>query len=267
MAIAASILLVTAIAALWNRNATGIPAPSAAAPPVTQQPVAPPAAAGMTPPLVDAATAVVASPAPEPAALDVPVPAAIPPVTMPAIATPDADAAPAPRTPIEAVQTLHDEPISEPPARSGVDLALPIAAPAPAPPVVAAPEPTAPPLPTSKPAPDPAPQPVDELPAVRQVLSQYAEAYSSLNASAAKRVWPSLDLRSLARAFDGLQSQRVSLGDCAVSFENTGARAECRGSAEWTPKVGGGSHSQARHWSFDLQKSGGEWRIVNATAR
>ena len=150
--------------------------------------------------------------------------------------------------------------MSEPPARNGIDGAFPITTPPPAPPAVAPPAATTPP--------GRGPEPVDEAASVRRVLSQYEAAYSSLDASAARRVWPDLDSRALARAFGGLQSQHVSLGHCDVSVTGGGARAACRGTAEWTPKVGGGSHSQARSWAFDLRKGdGGEWRIVDAIVR
>ena len=65
--------------------------------------------------------------------------------------------------------------------------------------------------------------------------------YSGLSVPAARAVWPSVDQRALARAFDGLASQRVALGKCDVVVTGASARATCSGSAEWTPKVGGGT--------------------------
>ena len=108
---------------------------------------------------------------------------------------------------------------------------------------------------------------VDDTPLVRRVLSQYESAYSSLDVSAVKRVWPALDTFALARAFDGLAMQRVSLGDCRVSLNGPTARADCRGSAQWTPKIGGGTRSASRSWSFDLRNTDGQWRIVDVTMR
>jgi hypothetical protein len=151
------------------------------------------------------------------------------------------------------VQPLAEPPAVEPPTREGIDSSIPITAPPPVVPVVAPP-------PSS-------PERVDETPLVRRVLSQYEAAYSALDARAAKRVWPSLDARALSRAFDGLQSQHVSLGNCNVAITSAGARADCRGSAEWTPKVGGGKRTESRNWSFDLRKTDGQWRIMDATVR
>jgi hypothetical protein len=102
---------------------------------------------------------------------------------------------------------------------------------------------------------------------VRSVLARFEAAYSALNASAAQQIWPTVDARSLARAFDGLESQRVSLGTCSVSVNSATARAECSGSTTWTPKVGGGSRTERRHWRFELARTGSAWRIVGAEAR
>ena len=128
----------------------------------------------------------------------------------------------------------------------------------------------APPLPPAAvPKPEAAspPPPASQEPAVRDVLARFEAAYSSLSASAARQVWPSVDARSLSRAFEGLESQQVSLGNCRVAVEASTARAECSGSATWTPKVGGGRRTEARRWEFDLARDNGAWLIVQARAR
>jgi len=114
----------------------------------------------------------------------------------------------------------------------------------------------------------PAPAPVpDEAARVRSVLAQYEAAYSTLNADAAQAIWPAVDGRLLSRAFQNLESQRISLGQCALAIDGGTARADCDGSATWTPKVGGGSRTESRHWKFELQNTGGSWQIVTAAAR
>lgn len=102
---------------------------------------------------------------------------------------------------------------------------------------------------------------------VRMVLARYESAYSRLDVDAAGAVWPGLDRRRLARAFDGLASQRVDLGACDVRIAGETAVAECMGSATWTPKVGGGSHNQRRRWQFRLRNASGSWQIVGATVK
>jgi len=108
---------------------------------------------------------------------------------------------------------------------------------------------------------------IDQNSGVREVLARYESAYSRLDAAAARAVWPSVDQRSLARAFDGLASQRVALGRCDLRVNGMVARATCSGSAEWTPKVGTGQRSTPRTWSFELRSLGGDWQIVRADAR
>lgn len=108
---------------------------------------------------------------------------------------------------------------------------------------------------------------VDVQAAVRSALARYEAAFSGLDVAAARAVWPAVDGRALARAFDGLASQRIALGRCDVSVSGPSARATCTGTAEWTPKVGGGQRRQNRRWSFDLASAGGGWQIVRADAR
>ena len=107
----------------------------------------------------------------------------------------------------------------------------------------------------------------DDRVAVRAALSRYESAYNRLDVDAVRTVWPSLDQRALARAFDNLSAQRVALQNCNVDVDGTIARASCSGNASWTPKVGGGQRSAARNWTFDLRESNGAWRITQVRAR
>jgi hypothetical protein len=118
---------------------------------------------------------------------------------------------------------------------------------------------------TTAPAAEP---PRDESADVRAILARYERAYTQLDPSLARAVWPSVDERALARAFGGLSSQSVSLGRCDVALQGATARATCAGTATWTPKVGGGgSRTEARRWRFDLARSGDGWRIERALVR
>jgi hypothetical protein len=112
--------------------------------------------------------------------------------------------------------------------------------------------------------------PVVEMPqepAVQAVLNRFASAYTALDADAAERVWPTVNRGALARAFDGLASQRVSLGDCRIDVTGSKARARCAGSATWSPKVGSGMHTESRVWTFDLVRVGAGWQILSARAQ
>jgi hypothetical protein len=112
--------------------------------------------------------------------------------------------------------------------------------------------------------PDPA---VDRERLVRAALTRYENAYSSLNAAAASAVWPSVDRRALARAFEDLNSQTVTLGRCDVRMNGEAAQAECAGRASWTPKVGGGPQTATRRWRFELKQNGTDWLIVRAAVQ
>ena len=126
--------------------------------------------------------------------------------------------------------------------------------------------PPAPPV-TPLPAPRAEPPPAPDDSGVRAALARYESAYSSLNASAAHAVYPGVDEQSLERAFESLESQRVSLGSCTISMNGARAQATCQGRSTWTPKVGSGTQSSARTWRFDLANAGGSWQITRADAR
>ena len=127
-----------------------------------------------------------------------------------------------------------------------------------------APEPAAP---IRARAPEAAASTVDAQAAIRTTLGRYEAAYSGLNVPAAHAVWPSVDQRALARAFEGLASQRVALDKCdIVVTRRHRARdmfRQCRVDTEGRRR----HERQSRHWSFDLANSGGTWQIVRAEAR
>ena len=52
---------------------------------------------------------------------------------------------------------------------------------------------------------------------VRSILSRYRSAYDRLDATAAKDIWPSVNERALARAFEGLESQEVEFSSCRLA--------------------------------------------------
>ena len=102
---------------------------------------------------------------------------------------------------------------------------------------------------------------------VKQVLQRYRSAYDGLDARSARAVWPNVNELALARAFDGLESQSLTFENCDVNLRGEAAKATCRGSARYVPKVG--SHEprvEPRTWSFTLRKSGADWKIESARA-
>lgn len=102
---------------------------------------------------------------------------------------------------------------------------------------------------------------------VMAILSRYESAYTQLDANAVAAVWPSVDRRALARAFDGLASQNVKLGRCQVRITGNAANAECVGNANWRQKIGGEPRMALRRWTFELKNTGADWIIVSANVR
>jgi hypothetical protein len=103
---------------------------------------------------------------------------------------------------------------------------------------------------------------------LEHALRRYATAYRQLDARAAKAVWPSVNERALARAFDGLASQDLVLERCHFDVAGQTATASCSGRASYVPRVGSrGVREEAREWSFTLKKVEDEWRIAAAETR
>ena len=103
---------------------------------------------------------------------------------------------------------------------------------------------------------------------IQRTLGQYRSAYGRLDAEGAQAVWPSVDVRALARAFDTLSSQELEFETCLFDIAGPVATAQCRGSATYTPKVGGrGPKAERRQWTFRLRKVNEAWKIESAQAK
>jgi hypothetical protein len=103
---------------------------------------------------------------------------------------------------------------------------------------------------------------------IQRILLEYRSAYDRLDAESAQAVWPSVDVRALARAFDSLTSQQLSFDNCQLDIAGEAATAECRGSATYTPKIGNRApRLEPRRWTFHLRKAGDGWKIQSAQTR
>jgi hypothetical protein len=104
----------------------------------------------------------------------------------------------------------------------------------------------------------------DELP-VQRALLRYRVAYDDLNARSAQAVWPSVNQAALARAFDGLASQKLTFENCDVQLRGEAATATCRGNTRYVPKIGSREpRTEPRVWNFRLSKAGSDWKIDSA---
>ena len=105
--------------------------------------------------------------------------------------------------------------------------------------------------------------------AIRDVLGRYRSAFNALDSKAAQQVWPTVNQRTLDRAFAQLREQNVSFDRCTIDVKGAIAQANCNGSTRFVPRVG--SHSpqvEPRQWNFSLRKaSSGGWQIQEVQAR
>jgi hypothetical protein len=102
----------------------------------------------------------------------------------------------------------------------------------------------------------------------RDLLAGYRTAYERLDAQLAKQVWPAVDERALARAFEGLESQTVTFDTCSVTPGNDRVVASCRGSATYVTRMGHRiSQTERRQWTFQLERSPQQWIIESVEIR
>jgi len=99
-------------------------------------------------------------------------------------------------------------------------------------------------------------------------LDRYQNAFSALDANAAHAVWPSVDVKALARAFDQLETQTFDLEGCDISVSGARAEADCSGNARYVRKVGNRAlRVEPRRWHFTLRQTNDQWIIDAVAAR
>jgi hypothetical protein len=258
--------------------ARAVPRPAAPQPSVVQDAAAPPPERVVAAPAAKLASAPV-RPIPEPArkpsaepSRPVPAPtsklaAAPAPAPQPrlAVVAPKREVEhAAPSTPRVTVDVIDRGP--EPAtaiARAAATPPKPAPTPAPAA-VVARPEPLASALPPAPVAAVVAETANDEAD-IRSTLTRFRTAYSQLNASAARDVWPSVDARALERAFQSLKSQDLRFDSCKMTVTGARAQAACKGRAVYVPRIGDQSpRFTSREWNFELRKADERWTISSA---
>ena len=107
-----------------------------------------------------------------------------------------------------------------------------------------------------------------ETRAIENVLGRYRIAFNKLDAGAALAVWPTVNEKTLANAFERLESHDMSFGSCQIEIISVIAEAACSGSARYVPKVGSRTpKTEERRWRFMLRKARGGWLIDSVDAR
>jgi len=245
------------------------PAEAAPAPRPLERPQANVNARAKTPP---------APPAPTQPARRIPFPTS-PPLSQQIMRTP-AEPAPAPVPPPARVAAAEPPPSPLPrvaveePAVTPVTMPPPEPPPAPAaaaastPPPAAATASAAPPATAASSAAARPPAADVDNSAIRDVLGRYRSAFNRLDAKAAHQVWPTVNERTLDRAFGQLQQQSVSFDRCTIAVKGVMAEANCNGTTRFVPRVGSRSEQiESRQWNFSLRKASSGWQIQEVDAR
>lgn len=153
---------------------------------------------------------------------------------------------------------------------------VPVASATPAPPPASTPirTPTPTPTPTAAPAiPTPAPAAIPtrrevETAAVQALLGRYRQAFGSLDVGMIEAFWPTVNRRTLSKAFDQLAAQSFTFDSCSIDVAGEQADASCTGRASFTTKVGSKApHVEPRRWVFRLAKMSGAWMILSVESR
>jgi hypothetical protein len=114
----------------------------------------------------------------------------------------------------------------------------------------------------------PTPGAPSEAEAIVAALGELKVAYERRDANLAKAVWPTVDARALARAFDSLRSQSVEFDGCQVKVTGGTGEVQCRGTTTYVPRVGSQfARTESRQWMFRLEKGNERWVITRAAAR
>jgi hypothetical protein len=210
-----------------------------------------------------------------------------PPVERPRPAPVEAPrSAPVAGSPGKAVERPSPPPSLADASRASPPLPGPATTPAPSPPLpvptggevpsalVAAPEPApaSPPATTEPGSPGGASRSGVEVAdnvAIQDLLGRYRTAFGALDVAGVRRVWPSVNQRSLERAFRQLEEQDLAFFSCTINVAGVRAEATCVGSSTFIPTVGSRSpQSGPSQWNFKLsKKSAGPWLIDEAQAR
>ena len=103
---------------------------------------------------------------------------------------------------------------------------------------------------------------------IAEALKHLELAYERRDATLAKAVWPTVNERALARAFDGLRSQSVTFDRCKMDVAGAAGDVECHGITTYVTRVGSqGRRTESRQWKFRVKKDDDSWLIVSASAR
>lgn len=103
-------------------------------------------------------------------------------------------------------------------------------------------------------------------PGIRDMLQRYSAALESLDASAVKKVQPSIPADNLAKAFKDMRELKVTIDEVRVlSADGATARVSCRVTQTLTPKAGS-KHTTAVTRVMRLRREADAW-VIDAFER
>ena len=107
----------------------------------------------------------------------------------------------------------------------------------------------------------------DESRAIELTLEQYKQAFNALDVLATSEVWPTVERRSLTRAFATLKSQSLAFSACDARVQGPAAVVQCEGTVQFVRAVGTVEpRIERQQWTFHLRKHSGRWRIQDVVA-
>jgi hypothetical protein len=102
--------------------------------------------------------------------------------------------------------------------------------------------------------------------AIQRVLNRYRDAYSTMDVSSVRDIWPSVDADGLRTTFSRLAEQNLDYHGCEISGTGARAAAVCRGVVQ-ARRAGSRRTITERHeWRFELFHLDGRW-LIAAVAR
>jgi hypothetical protein len=101
---------------------------------------------------------------------------------------------------------------------------------------------------------------------VEDTLTAYRNALGSLDAKAVQVVYPSADVKGMAKNFDQFREQSLRLENCRIETNATTAKATCSGTIRFVPKQGNRSE-RTMPMEFNLRANDEAWVIDRIVTR
>jgi hypothetical protein len=102
---------------------------------------------------------------------------------------------------------------------------------------------------------------------IQSSVNRYRDAYNSMDANAAKAVWPSVNVKQLGDSFARLEKLEYQFQPCTIFFDTGKARATCEGRVRSVAKSDKREVSVPGRWEFTLKEVNREWVIDSVVTK